>query len=66
MFTIDDFMQRHRDSLAEINRHWCAPPNGFDDVPVRVTHKEFHDLCTQDSRVFTTKRVHGLTAIVAE
>jgi hypothetical protein len=64
MFTIDDFMLRHRDSLAKINSHRSAPPNGFDDIPVQVTRREFHEICTQDPRAFTTKKVHGLTVLV--
>ncbi len=64
MFTIDDFMNRYRDSLAEILQDWCVPENGFDDIHVRVSHNEFHDLCEQDSRIFTEKKVHWIEVIV--
>ena len=66
MFTINDFMNRHKDSLKKELEHWVSPPEGFDDKPVRVTHAEFHDLCTQKPQIYTTRKVHGIAVMINE
>ena len=64
MFSIDDFRQRYLNGMSRELSHWCAPANGFDDKVVWVNRAEFHDLCSQDSDIYTTKKVHGISIIV--
>ena len=64
MFTIEDFRQRYFNGMRKELSHGFAPANGFDDKVVWVNRAEFHDLCSQDSTIYTTKKVHGISIIV--
>jgi len=61
MFTKALFMQRRRAGLRKELVHWCAPVNGFDNKSMRVSRVEFHDLCIQDSDIFISRKIYGVS-----